>query len=359
MQIRKRKKLFLEIAEFRIEGDVAIVVGPNGGGKTNLLDTIVIVLRRYIFASMYVVASPTTDQPNRHLIQANDQLNNMLLERHSNSLPSQRQYVELELEVSERDVQNIHAMRKDTQAIGVKAAGKYHGYDFNQCVGWTLEGIQKGARFTYVLENNSISFADKPGAREYLKYLQFYEVDGRLREEYGYAPLAWPMLYLPVNRTAQGFATGVQIHNFNESEQKRSVDATSSRTASSIVNLAVGRIADKYHMLLQKDDGAARATFLSDSNLKALSKILSDLGYEWDLETVSFRASHYNLHLTKQGATFRVDAASSGEKELLTYLLAIYALNVRDALIVVDEPELHLHPKWQKTLLHVFEKLAN
>lgn len=349
---------FLDIAEFKVEGEIAIVVGPNGGGKTNLLDAIVIMLRRYIFASMYITASPTADLPNRHVIQPNDQLNNMQLERHSSSPPSQRQYVEVELEVTERDVQNMNAMKSDTQGIGVKAANKYHGFDFNQCLGWTLTGIEKGARFTYRLENNSLSVVEKVGAHEFLRYLQLYEIDGRLREEYGYAPLAWPMIYLPVNRTAQGFSTGVQIHSFNESEQKRTVDATSSRTASSIVNLAVGRIADKYHMLLAKDDGAARKTFREDPNLKELTKSLNDLGYEWELEQVNFKQSQYNLQLKKQGATFRVDAASSGEKELLTYLLAIYALNVRDALIVVDEPELHLHPKWQKTLLQVFAKLA-
>ena len=62
--------------------------------------------------------------------------------------------------------------------------------------------------------------------------------------------------------------------------------------------------------------------------------------------------------LDKQGSRFRLSAASSGERELMTYLFAIYALNVKDALIVIDEPELHLHPRWQKILLELFERLA-
>jgi len=70
-------------------------------------------------------------------------------------------------------------------------------------------------------------------------------------------------------------------------------------------------------------------------------------------------ANQYEMRLGKQGSTFRIGDASSGEKELLIYLLAIYALNVRDALILVDEPELHLHPKWQRTLLSLFERLAD
>ena len=70
-------------------------------------------------------------------------------------------------------------------------------------------------------------------------------------------------------------------------------------------------------------------------------------------------ATAYDVMLTKQGSRFLAEDASSGEKELLTYLFAVYALNVRDALIVVDEPELHLHPKWQATLLALFERLSH
>lgn len=68
--------------------------------------------------------------------------------------------------------------------------------------------------------------------------------------------------------------------------------------------------------------------------------------------------NEYDVRLKKQGSSFNVSAASSGERELLTYMFAIFVLNVRDALIVVDEPELHLHPKWQQTLLRLFVRLS-
>ena len=82
------------------------------------------------------------------------------------------------------------------------------------------------------------------------------------------------------------------------------------------------------------------------------------LGYSWELECVNKDRNQYDIRLTKQGSSFLVGAASSGEKELLIYLFAIYALNIKDALIIIDEPELHLHPRWQKALLELFERLT-
>src|SRR3954447_8624711 len=82
---------------------------------------------------------------------------------------------------------------------------------------------------------------------------------------------------------------------------------------------------------------------------------LKDLGCKWKLETVNVLQNQYDIRLIKQGSSFLVGNPSSGEKELFTYFFGIYALNVREALIVIDEPELHLHPKWQSILFSLFE----
>lgn len=166
------------------------------------------------------------------------------------------------------------------------------------------------------------------------------------------------MVSLPVNRAASEFQSSLSLANYNEFDYKRGVDAASSRAGGSIVTLAIGRIARRYRLLLERDTGKAKEEFYADPEIKSLSSILADLGYGWNLECIDPLTNQYDVQLEKQGARFLVGAASSGEKELLTYLFAIYALNVRDALIVVDEPELHLHPRWQSTLLKLFERLS-
>ena len=347
---------FLDRAELMLDGPITIVIGPNGGGKTNLLDTIVIILRRYLFASMYAVHSPTPELPNRYEFRENDALNNMVLDRHSGGA-GRDQFVEVEVEVTSRDLENMLSMRNDAERLTELAKKKYINFNLMNAKSWKLEEIAVGTRFVYRVFNGALQGVDE-SASCFQQYLKMFEMDGSLREEFELAPLATPIVYLPVNRSASGFQSNVELAGYNAFETKRHSDATSSRSNTSIVNLAIGRLAQKFRLLLEKDKGIAASEFRNDSNLQELTKLLSELGYEWTLETVNPLKNQYDIRLRKQGSSFLVGAASSGERELLTYLFAIFALNVRDALIIVDEPELHLHPKWQKTLLQMFIRLA-
>lgn len=348
---------FLDRAELMLEGPITIVIGPNGGGKTNLLDTIVIMLRRYLFASMYAAHSPTPEWPNRYEFRHNDVLNNMVLERHSAGT-GRDQLVEVEVEVTSKDLENMRAMQTDADRLTALASKKYSNFNLTLASSWKLEEIPVGMRFVYGVFNGAFQQEVGEASNSFLKYLQMFEMDGRLREEFELSPLATPLVYLPVNRASSGFQSNVELAGYNDSETKRQSDAASSRSAGTIVNLAVGRLAQRYRLLLEQDKGIATREFRDDVNLKELTKLLSELGYEWTLETVNPLKNQYDIRLKKQGSSFLVGAASSGERELLTYLFAIFALNVRGALIIVDEPELHLHPKWQKTLLQLFIRLA-
>ena len=348
---------FLDRAELMLDGQLTIVIGPNGGGKTNLLDTVVIILRRYLFASMYAAHSPTPELQNRYEFRPNDALNNMILERHSAGA-SQSQIVEVEVEVTSVDLENMRSMQADAERLTELASKKYINFNLMTAKSWNFSELSAGRRIVYRVVNGSLEQDGENANSAFLQYLQMYEMDGKLREEFELAPLSMPLVYLPVNRAASGFQSNVELAGYNDFETKRHSDATISRSGSSIVNLAVGRLAQKYRLLLEKDKGIAATEFRDEPNLKELTKLLGELGYEWSLETINPLKNQYDIRLNKQGSSFLVGAASSGERELLTYLFAIFALNVRNALIIVDEPELHLHPKWQKTLLQLFIRLA-
>ncbi|SOY50703.1 RecF/RecN/SMC N terminal domain protein (fragment) [Cupriavidus taiwanensis] len=349
---------FLDRSELLLDGPISIVIGPNGGGKTNLLDTVVVMIRRYLFASMYAAHAPTAEEPNRYEFRPNDMLNQMILEKYSGHA-SEDQIIELEVEITEKDLEGMRSMQQDAARLTELAGRKYANLNLRPALHWKLDDISVGTRVVYRLLNGSLQTTNEVISTSFLQYLQMFEMDGRLREEFGLSPLSTPLVYLPVNRAASGFQSSVQLAGYNEFEIKRHIDAASSRFGTQIVGLAIGRLAQKYRLLLEKDNGAAVRDFMRDPNLIELTRILGDLGYEWSLESINPMTNQYDIRLKKQGSSFLVGAASSGERELLTYLFAVFALNVRDALIIVDEPELHLHPKWQRTLLNLFVELSS
>ena len=113
---------FLDRAELLFDGPITIVIGPNGGGKTNLLDTIVSILRRHIFASMYAAHNPTAENPNRHEFRVNDALNRLVLEKHSAG-DALNQLIEIEIEATKQDIANMEAIKGDGATL-IELAGK-------------------------------------------------------------------------------------------------------------------------------------------------------------------------------------------------------------------------------------------
>lgn len=348
---------FLDRQELHLEGDISIVIGPNGGGKTNLLDTAVLALRLFLLKSWMPRHNPTVDWQERYDWINNDALNPGLLEKHSAgaSLP---QSIELDLEVTQPDIDNIVRAKAEAVELQERAKSRYTSFPGLSAASWNTEGLEAGIVLSFRIVNGSLQGVDSPAADTFRSYLETYEVNSRVREEYEQRPLSMPMISLPVNRSAGDVSASISLASFNEYDFKRTVDAASSRAAGSITSLAIGRLATRYRELLERDDGRARQDFKDDPAIKAFTATLKSLGYDWDLQCTNPLTNQYDIRLSKQGTSFRVGAASSGERELLTYLFAIYALNVRDALIVVDEPELHLHPRWQRTLLAMFERLS-
>jgi putative ATP-dependent endonuclease of the OLD family len=74
---------FLQSAELLVDGDISIIIGPNGGGKTNLLDTITTTLRRHLLTSWVPVKSPIPEFPDRYEFRINDAFSSNTLESHS------------------------------------------------------------------------------------------------------------------------------------------------------------------------------------------------------------------------------------------------------------------------------------
>ncbi|MFI3227234.1 MAG: AAA family ATPase [Clostridia bacterium] len=60
----------------------------------------------------------------------------------------------------------------------------------------------------------------------------------------------------------------------------------------------------------------------------------------------------------KSGAHFDIHSLSSGEKQLFLRALSLKLLDINNSIILIDEPELSLHPKWQQKIVQVYESIG-
>lgn len=58
------------------------------------------------------------------------------------------------------------------------------------------------------------------------------------------------------------------------------------------------------------------------------------------------------------GAEFSIDALSTGEKILLSNLFNLYVGDYSEKIILIDEPEISLHPSWQHKIIKLYEKFC-
>ncbi|MBX7241278.1 MAG: AAA family ATPase [Bacteroidia bacterium] len=53
-----------------------------------------------------------------------------------------------------------------------------------------------------------------------------------------------------------------------------------------------------------------------------------------------------------------IEELSSGEKRLISYAFSLYFLDIKNSVLLIDEPELSLHPNWQNQIIKVYERFA-
>ncbi|MEG4349515.1 AAA family ATPase [Microcoleus sp. LAD1_D3] len=138
--------------------------------------------------------------------------------------------------------------------------------------------------------------------------------------------------------------------------------SATSRSTTSLIQLASIYFAQKrrkYEMLARTQ--GYEKNWDADEEVKLVTKYLNKLGYSWNVELKDANSNTYEIILLKiqENTKFSLHQASSGEKEILNFLLGIFAYNIKNGLIIVDEPEVHLHPKWQSLLLDLFFDLAD
>ncbi|HIE01623.1 MAG TPA: ATP-binding protein, partial [Thiotrichaceae bacterium] len=88
-----------------------------------------------------------------------------------------------------------------------------------------------------------------------------------------------------------------------------------------------------------------------------ISEIFSELGLGINFSGLDRKKEIYFEN--QNGERFGIDSLSTGEKTLLTKVLYLYLSEIKNSIILIDEPELSLHPTWQNNILQRYENFAD
>lgn len=89
-------------------------------------------------------------------------------------------------------------------------------------------------------------------------------------------------------------------------------------------------------------------------NLKDIFSGLPNFNIDFNSLQDGKKVTFQNKHLE----TFILGDLSTGQKTLFTKILYLYLNDVRDKVVLIDEPELSLHPSWQSSIFKIYENFA-
>lgn len=345
--------------EFLFDNGLNIFIGPNGGGKSNLQKTIAVVLTHYFIHQWQVKKDEDSSSLERTQTYQKAQLRTLLATFGNND---KQQVIEIELKPEPQDIENIKVIGGNLDEINkaLKFYEKpYSSYEPLEL----LSEIESSDSFTYKIVDRDLVAPDKDsGAYGFLRYLNDFFIFMRVANSIPEIVLSAPIFFFSSERAlTKGFE--IQAGQLTEdsyiSGYQTAFNAATGQT--NLLQWGSQHFVRLYRRSLSRAGQSREAHFQDflrkEPDVVLLDKYLGKLGYGWDLRHDE-EQTKFRLGLTRGDMVFFSEVFSSGEREIIHFLIAMFALNVRDGLILVDEPELHLHPRWQRMFLRLFQDLA-
>jgi len=103
-------------------------------------------------------------------------------------------------------------------------------------------------------------------------------------------------------------------------------------------------------------EGDIVASEVYDQVVAFIKESLYDL--DMDIEFKRFSKNREVIMSNSEGEEFLLKDLSSGEKTLFSKIIFLYFSKIKDSTLLIDEPELSLHPSWQNKILKIYENFA-
>ena len=109
---------------------------------------------------------------------------------------------------------------------------------------------------------------------------------------------------------------------------------------------------------LQAENKVAYAKEATDKVCNEINNIFEVLQIDAQMIGLKKEGEKLPIFNNSLGKEFDINGLSSGEKQLFVRALTLKMINANNSIILIDEPEISLHPKWQQKIIKVYERIG-
>ncbi len=377
-------KSFRYSTEIVFNPNINIFIGPNGGGKSNLMNTLSWVLNSHFYRPFAFHM-----ENDRAVLQLHNYADNTP-EPHW-SAPDEPSFVWIEFEATAEDIEGMRTYWRNKDSLTQTFEDfvlweKSSSFDKSAILLDFERGLvdpdahdlapgkllryrititrdpKRRAEITPV-DSQDCQIIDD-GAQLYDAYLR-YLTDAELRRTLQKtAALTLPyVLYSPIREPhdLNINMSGTNIYDVTRTYHQEMQNFVFNNKGSSQVLTQISSImlgAEFVQLIYEYGMTRALSDFSTSKSYTSLSNDLSPFGFQWKMCIDNQWANQFCVKISRIGeeSYFSVDQASSGERQLINFIFGLSSSTIENSLVIVDEPELNLHPRWQKLLLRFFLK---
>lgn len=346
---------------FPLQKDMNILIGPNGSGKSNIQRIISIILTTYFIYQYQFQINENESKMEVTKFLERRQLEKTLDKYIGNA---GAQEIELDLVPEEVDIENMLSIQGHLakliesldiyEKVFAKTLSDYLSEE-------QIQSIKVGEPIKYKISNLNLLEPEKDSPEGvFLKYLRTFFIYSRFASRIDGMTLSSPVFFFFSQRTFQGNVTvksnQIEDQNYHSGFQTAYRAAVGDDT--NLLQWGIQHYTRAYYKCVLAASKSKKSTadelFAENPDVVLLDRYLKKLGYQWRI-LHSQDGVTFQFALAKDGQQITTEKFSSGEREIVHFLIAMFALNVKSGVIIIDEPELHLHPRWQRIFLSLFE----
>lgn len=359
-----------------------IIIGENGSGKSTALEVLNFIFKRVLYRQyntnqdLYLRRTSITGNERKQILTpANNQsYAGFRLEPNWDTERSP-QKIRLEVKLDEIDIKNLQLLQANMSKLS-SSVGLYTEKAFT-----TTFNNQE----SYIVDidlnrsNNEFSMSLHSGSQDFgLEYLADYNFYKELINLHNLENSDSPIENLYESFTLIGgyrnysdFNTSItlrekhpiqQIQEIKNKDFSRSLNATEA-SEPSVFGLVRLRVAEKHFALISQkldekecEEEANKLPFIQDINRK-----LKVVNLECKIKLLDLRTWQYSfefLDLRRNRVLTNINSLSAGQKAIVHLVFEAYGRgDLKGGLVIIDEPEIHLHYQFQHEYLEVIRDL--